>query len=135
VLQAELDKILISGSLCLVRPMPAVWQAEYDLREDFIAFRGHFPVYPILPAFTQICMAQHALSLALKRKLELIRVSTAKFTGRACPGVNLLVACSVAAEAPDGAQGWDCVTRVCGKQGSGAASVTDVSKFRLFFRK
>jgi 3-hydroxymyristoyl/3-hydroxydecanoyl-(acyl carrier protein) dehydratase len=135
MLQTELDKILISGSPCLVRSTPAVWQAEYELQEDFIAFRGHFPVYPILPAFTQICMAQHALSLALKKKLELIRVSTAKFTGRACPGVNLLVVCSAAAEASDGAQGWDCVTRACGKQEAGKASVTDISKFRLFFRK
>jgi 3-hydroxymyristoyl/3-hydroxydecanoyl-(acyl carrier protein) dehydratase len=135
VLQAELDKILIRGSLCPVQPMPAVWQAEYDLQENFIAFQGHFPDYPILPAFMQICMAQHALSLALKKKLELIRVSSAKFTGRACPGVSLLVVCSAAAEAPDGAQGWDCVTRACGKQDSGAVSAMDISKFRLFFKK
>jgi 3-hydroxymyristoyl/3-hydroxydecanoyl-(acyl carrier protein) dehydratase len=135
VLQAELDKILICGSLCLVRPTPAVWQAEYDLREDFVAFQGHFPGYPILPAFVQICMAQHALSLALDRELELIRVSAAKFTGRACPGVKLLVACSAAAEAPGDAQGWDCVTRACGKQGSADASAADISKFRFFFRK
>jgi 3-hydroxymyristoyl/3-hydroxydecanoyl-(acyl carrier protein) dehydratase len=135
VLQAEFDKILIRGSLCPVQPLPAVWQAEYDLRKDFIAFQGHFPAYPILPAFVQICMAQHLLSLALKRKLELIRVSAAKFTGPACPGIILQLVCSAAVEAPDGAQSWDCVTRVREIQNPGNASAADISKFRLFFRK
>jgi 3-hydroxyacyl-[acyl-carrier-protein] dehydratase len=134
MLQAELDKILMRDSLRLVQPLPAVWQAAYALREDFAAFRGHFPDYPILPAFVQICMAQHILFLALKRELALTRVSVAKFTGRAGPGVNLQVSCSAVTGVSDGAQGWDCVLRVCGQEKYGNVSMPDISKFRLFFR-
>ncbi|MDR1243117.1 MAG: hypothetical protein LBM00_10125 [Deltaproteobacteria bacterium] len=134
MLQAELDKILVRDSLRLAQSLPAVWQAVYALREDFAAFRGHFPDYPILPAFMQICMAQHILFLALKRELELTRVSVAKFTGRAGPGVNLQVSCSAVTGLSGDAQGWDCALRVCGREESGNVFSADISKFRLFFR-
>jgi 3-hydroxyacyl-[acyl-carrier-protein] dehydratase len=134
VLHAELDRILRGDSLCLARALPVTWQAVYALPEDFIAFQGHFPAYPILPAFMQICMAQHVLSLALRRQLVLVRVGVAKFTGRAGPGTDVQVTCSAAsAGAAPAASVWDCGMRVYFRQETGNASGTDISKFRLFF--
>lgn len=46
---------------------------------DFIAFSGHFPGHPVLPAFVQLLMGQCALQIRTARDWRLRRVGRAKF--------------------------------------------------------
>lgn len=100
------------------------WLCSYDLKADFIGFSGHFPEYPILPAFIQVKMVQHMLQTALGTPLRLSRISRAKFTGQARPGDRLLVECSTVESTREG-KGWTCLIS--------AGSDNQIAKFRIYF--
>ena len=51
----------------------------YRFGADFIGFAGHFPGYPILPAFVQVLTAQTLIEEHSGRHLELATVEKAKF--------------------------------------------------------
>lgn len=83
------------------------WTACYDLKGDFAAFAGHFPEYPLLPAFAQVDMAGHMLEKALGKKLALTGIGNAKFTGQVRPDSRLRLECAPV-DSPRGGAGWDC---------------------------
>ena len=51
----------------------------YRFGADFIGFAGHFPGYPILPAFVQVLTAQTLIEEHSGQHLELSTVERAKF--------------------------------------------------------
>ncbi|UCF94668.1 MAG: hypothetical protein JSW39_11085 [Desulfobacterales bacterium] len=66
---------------------------RYRFSPDFIGFSGHFPEYPILPAFIQILTA---LTLAEEQKgyaLKLARITHAKFHIKLHPDQDIEVEC------------------------------------------
>ena len=68
-------------------------EQRYRFSPDFIGFCGHFPGYPILPAFVQILMA---LTLAEEHKgcpLEVARIEKAKFHIPLRPDQEIKVEC------------------------------------------
>jgi 3-hydroxyacyl-[acyl-carrier-protein] dehydratase len=67
---------------------------RYRFNRNFIGFSGHFPGYPILPAFVQILTA---LTLAEQQRgypLELAGVENAKFHIQLRPGQEINVKCT-----------------------------------------
>jgi 3-hydroxyacyl-[acyl-carrier-protein] dehydratase len=56
------------------------WQRRYLFAANSAVFAGHFPGHPVLPAVTQILMAQMTLEDALGNPLNLCAVVQAKFT-------------------------------------------------------
>jgi predicted hotdog family 3-hydroxylacyl-ACP dehydratase len=61
----------------------------------FIAFQGHFPGNPLLPAFIQIRMAQIVLESAAQTPLQLERIDNAKFREPLPPGQSVRVHCDL----------------------------------------
>jgi 3-hydroxyacyl-[acyl-carrier-protein] dehydratase len=102
----------------------AGWSAVYTPDINFAGFDGHFPGYPILPAFIQVNMAVHLLSLALGGPKQLERIGTAKFTSQARPDEALSVVC-LPVTTKGGEAAWDCVLT------KGAPEAEQVAKFRL----
>lgn len=108
------------------------WCGTFALEEDFIAFWGHFPEYPLVPAFVQIWMAQYVLESALKRQLHPSTIGTAKFMGQIKPGGLLSVHCLPGKTTSIGSA-WDCKIYYA-KEADEDPSVTElVAKFRLSF--
>lgn len=60
---------------------------------EFIAFQGHFPGRPLLPAFAQVQMAQVMLETAWQAALQLERIDKAKFREPLRPGQTVKVRC------------------------------------------
>ena len=85
IVASAVDKIKVAASGTVTR--------RYCFGEDFIGFAGHFPGYPILPAFVQILTA---LTLAEEQRghpLELAAVENAKFHIRLLPEQEINVEC------------------------------------------
>jgi len=64
---------------------------RYRFSNDFIGFSGHFPGYPILPAFIQIMMACTLVEELKGRALELATIEKAKFLIEIGPEQEILV--------------------------------------------
>ena len=64
----------------------------YRFGADFIGFAGHFPGYPILPAFVQLLTAQTLIEEDCGHHLELAIVEKAKFHLPLRPGQEIEVA-------------------------------------------
>ena len=85
ILSSAVDKINVTASGTANR--------RYCFSQDFIGFAGHFPGYPILPAFVQILTA---LTLAEEQRghpLELAGVENAKFHIELHPEQEIKVEC------------------------------------------
>ena len=67
---------------------------RYCFKPDFIGFQGHFPGYPILPAFVQILTAITIIEEHQKCRLELATVEKAKFQLPLHPDLEIEVACA-----------------------------------------
>lgn len=70
---------------------PGTFVRSYCFSPDFIGFSGHFPGYPILPAFIQVLMV---VSLAEELKGHDLRFSSlekAKFQNKIFPGQEIEV--------------------------------------------
>jgi 3-hydroxyacyl-[acyl-carrier-protein] dehydratase len=80
---------------------PLKWEADRSIAQsfcfppEFIAFRGHFPGNPLLPAFVQIRMAQVMLESAAQAPLQLARIDNAKFREPLPPGQSVRVHCDL----------------------------------------
>lgn len=78
---------------------PMEWEANGSIAQSFcfppafIAFRGHFPGNPLLPAFVQIQMAHVMLEFAGQAPLQLERIDKAKFREPLHPGQSVRVHC------------------------------------------
>ena len=56
------------------------WNQTWTLPEDFPAFNGHFPGFPLLPAVVQMHMALEVMAAAQNAPLpRLLEVTSAKF--------------------------------------------------------
>ncbi len=55
------------------------YEATFRFGPDFVGFQGHFPEFPILPAFVQLLMAECALRLRGQDKWISSRVERSKF--------------------------------------------------------
>lgn len=66
---------------------------RYRFKPDFIGFQGHFPGYPILPAFVQILTAITIIEEHKKCRLELASVEKAKFHLPLHPDLEIEVTC------------------------------------------
>jgi len=73
--------------------VPGTVQRRYCFNQDFIGFSGHFPGYPILPAFVQILTALTLAEEQTGRPLELASVENAKFHIRLGPEQEIQVEC------------------------------------------
>jgi 3-hydroxyacyl-[acyl-carrier-protein] dehydratase len=60
---------------------------------DFVAFQGHFPGDPLLPAFLQVAMGQAVLECAQQTPVMLERLDKAKFREPLRPGQTIRVDC------------------------------------------
>ena len=67
-------------------------QQCYRFGPDFLGFAGHFPGYPILPAFVQLLTAQTLIEAHHGHPLELATVEKAKFHLPLKPGQEIQVA-------------------------------------------
>ena len=67
---------------------------RYRFKPNFIGFRGHFPGYPILPAFVQILTAITIIEEHKKCRLELRTVEKAKFHLPLRPDLDIEVTCA-----------------------------------------
>ena len=67
---------------------------RYRFKPNFIGFRGHFPGYPILPAFVQILTAITIIEEHKKCRLELASVEKAKFHLPLHPDLEIEVTCA-----------------------------------------
>lgn len=78
---------------------PARWMEPdriartYVFDPEFIGFAGHFPGYPILPAFVQILTAATLAEERIGAPLELSSVKKAKFMQEIRPGQEIVVEC------------------------------------------
>ncbi len=79
------------------------WQKHFYLPADFIAFQGHFPDMPVLPAIIQILMAEVTVAEGSATCLRLKEVAQAKFSIPILPEKNIV--CTVLEKDP---QVWDC---------------------------
>ena len=85
IASSAVDEIEVSAPGTILR--------RYCFNRNFIGFSGHFPGYPILPAFVQILTA---LTLAEEQRghpLELAGVENAKFHIQLRPGQEIKVEC------------------------------------------
>ena len=64
---------------------------RYRFSNDFIGFSGHFPGYPILPAFVQIMMACTLAEELKGRTLEPATIEKAKFLLEIRPEQEILL--------------------------------------------
>jgi len=62
-------------------------------QKDFIGFSGHFPGYPILPAFVQIACAAMLIRRATDTALIPVVLEKAKFISEIHPGDRIRVSC------------------------------------------
>jgi 3-hydroxyacyl-[acyl-carrier-protein] dehydratase len=67
---------------------------RFRFKPDFIGFSGHFPGYPILPAFVQILTAIVTLEAHQKCRLELATIEKAKFHLPLHPDLEIEVTCA-----------------------------------------
>jgi 3-hydroxyacyl-[acyl-carrier-protein] dehydratase len=70
---------------------PGVFVRAYSFAPEFIGFSGHFPGYPILPAFIQLLTVLMTAEEAKGRPLRLVSVEKAKFQKEIYPGNEIEV--------------------------------------------
>ncbi len=76
--------------------------ARFRFPKDFIGFSGHFPGYPLLPAFIQIACASGLVRLALPPGRSPVILEKAKFMMEIHPGDEIRIECTRLSESgPD----------------------------------
>jgi 3-hydroxyacyl-[acyl-carrier-protein] dehydratase len=66
------------------------WARSYCFAPDFIGFAGHFPGYPILPAFVQVLMVVTMAEAVKGRPLKISTLERAKFQKEVFPGQEII---------------------------------------------
>ncbi len=91
---APWDQAIASAALC-----PLEWENDHTIvrafcfPRSFIAFQGHFPANPVLPAFAQIRVVLAMLASASRNPVVLERLDKAKFREPLRPGQRMQVRC------------------------------------------
>jgi 3-hydroxyacyl-[acyl-carrier-protein] dehydratase len=87
------DAILESMIQTEAYPEPDTIVRQFNFDRNFIGFSGHFPEYPVLPAFVQMMAAQTVIETHLSKPLELLEIINAKFLIPIEPGRVIEVRC------------------------------------------
>ncbi len=78
-----MDKLKTAISLSAIGPAKetegGIFVKSYSFAPDFIGFSGHFPGYPVLPAFLQVLTALSMAEEVEGRGLTLVSIVKAKF--------------------------------------------------------
>jgi 3-hydroxyacyl-[acyl-carrier-protein] dehydratase len=72
---------------------PGVFAKSYCFPRDFVGFSGHFPGYPVLPAFIQMLTVLISAEEVKGCPLAVISVEKAKFQKEIYPDVTVEVEC------------------------------------------
>ena len=67
------------------------YELTYRFGADFMAFSGHFPGHPILPAFVQLLAGECAIQSRAERNMVLLHVKRAKFLKPIEPGQEITI--------------------------------------------
>ena len=70
---------------------PGTFARSYCFASDFIGFSGHFPGYPILPAFVQVLMVVTMAEEIKGRPLQVSTLERAKFQKEVFPGQEIVI--------------------------------------------
>jgi 3-hydroxyacyl-[acyl-carrier-protein] dehydratase len=84
--------IIASATGPVMETEQGVFRRKYIFSQDFIGFSGHFPGYPILPAFIQV-LTVLATAEAVKGPLTLLSIEKAKFKQEIYPDQEIEVEC------------------------------------------
>ena len=68
---------------------PGTFIRSYCFAPDFIGFSGHFPGYPILPAFIQVLAVLTMAEETKGRGLQVLTLEKAKFQKEIFPGQEI----------------------------------------------
>jgi 3-hydroxyacyl-[acyl-carrier-protein] dehydratase len=79
------------GEIKIVLPDKAI--RRYCFPSDFIGFSGHFPEYPVLPAFVQVLSALMVIEEWKGQPLQLFTIEKAKFHIEVKPNQEMTVEC------------------------------------------
>ena len=71
----------------------SAFHRSFCFRPDFMAFQGHFPGNPLVPAFIQVRLAQTILESSGYPPLKLRRIESAKFREPLRPGQTFRAVC------------------------------------------
>ena len=75
-----LKRAIITSAVGRIEELPAdTVKQRYRFAPDFMGFSGHFPGYPILPAFIQILTAMTVIEQHRDCRLQVSSVQKAKF--------------------------------------------------------
>ena len=97
---APWDQALASAALC-----PLEWENDHTIArsfcfpQSFMAFQGHFPGNPVLPAFAQVRVVLTMLASAWRNPIVLERLDKAKFREPLRPGQRVQVRCRLEQDA------------------------------------
>jgi 3-hydroxyacyl-[acyl-carrier-protein] dehydratase len=70
---------------------PGLFVRTYCFAPDFIGFSGHFPGYPILPAFVEVLTVMTMAEEVRDRPLQVLTLEKAKFQAEVFPGKEIIV--------------------------------------------
>jgi 3-hydroxyacyl-[acyl-carrier-protein] dehydratase len=70
---------------------PGTFIRSYCFAPEFIGFSGHFPGYPILPAFIQMLTVLVMAEEVKGRRLKVLTLEKAKFQMEVFPGKKIIV--------------------------------------------
>jgi 3-hydroxyacyl-[acyl-carrier-protein] dehydratase len=70
---------------------PGTFVRSYYFAPEFIGFSGHFPGYPILPAFIQMLTVLVMAEEVKGRRLKVLTLEKAKFQMEVFPGKEIIV--------------------------------------------
>lgn len=90
-----MDKLRSAIRLSALGPVrerePGTFIRSYCFAPDFIGFSGHFPGYPILPAFVQILTVLTMAEETKGRPVKVLTLEKAKFQKEVFPGQEIKI--------------------------------------------
>lgn len=91
-MSSVLKKAVQAASLGSIGAGEAGWTKKvFCFDAGFLGFKGHFPGYPILPAFVQVLTAIVSIEEMMGTGLDLAELDNAKFQREVHPGSTLTV--------------------------------------------
>jgi len=111
---SELKNAIMMSAKGRVRvAAPGTFVRTFSFAPDFMGFAGHFPGYPVLPAFIQVMMAVTMMEEIRGRELELTSLVKAKFRTVIRPETDIEVHCRE--RSVTGKTGLEATLRVAGE--------------------
>jgi 3-hydroxyacyl-[acyl-carrier-protein] dehydratase len=90
----RLKKAIVEAAMGRVEVVePGRASRRYCFSDHFIGFSGHFPGYPILPAFVQVLMGLTVIEEWKGRPFQLFSLEKAKFHIELKPDWEIVVQC------------------------------------------